>query len=374
MTQRAFNFAAGPAALPESVLAQAQQEMLALPGTATQAGPRASVMEISHRSAAFKEIIGAAEANIRKLLAVPDDYSVLFLQGGGRLQFSMIPMNLLGDDTSKGHNCADYLVTGTWGKQAAKEATKFGNITVASDGSDNKYSQVPADKQLQLNPKAGYLYYVSNETIEGVQFQAEPNAGDVPLVCDASSDFMHKPLDISKYGLIYACAQKNIGPAGATVVIIRNDLLERSSDELPIYMNFKQQAEHGSLMNTAPTFAIYIIRLVTDWLLNDIGGLDKMYALNQSKAQMLYEVIDQCSSFYEGHAATDCRSLMNVVFRLPSDELTKKFLAEAEEKNMTALGGHRSVGGIRASIYNAVPIAGVETLRDFMVDFCKKNG
>ena len=364
MTQRAYNFAAGPAALPESVLVQAQKEMLALPGA------RASVMEISHRSATFKEIIGAAEANIRTLLAVPDNYSVLFLQGGGRLQFSMIPMNLLGE----GRNSADYLVTGTWGKQAAKEATKFGDITVASDGSDTKFSQVPNSEQLKLNPKAGYVYYVSNETIEGVQFQSEPDTGDVPLVCDASSDFMHKPLDINKYGLIYACAQKNIGPAGATVVIIRNDLLERSSDQLPIYMNYKQQAEHGSLMNTAPTFAIYIIRLVTDWLLNDIGGLDKMHAINQSKAQMLYEVIDQCSSFYEGHAAANCRSLMNVVFRLPSDELTKIFLAEAEEKNMTALAGHRSVGGIRASIYNAMPVAGVETLRDFMVDFCKKNG
>ena len=369
MTQRAYNFAAGPAALPESVLAQAQKEMMALPG------PRASIMEISHRSPTFKEIIGAAEANIRTLLAVPDDYSVLFLQGGGRLQFSMIPMNLLdGPNTSKGHNCADYLVTGTWGKQAAKEATKFGDITVASDGSDTKFSQAPNSEQLKLNPKAGYVYYVSNETIEGVQFPTEPNAGDVPLVCDASSDFMHKPLDISKYGLIYACAQKNIGPAGATVVIIRNDLLQRSTDKLPIYMNYKMQAEHGSLMNTAPTFAIYIIRLVTDWLLNDIGGLDKMYAINQSKAQMLYEVIDQCSCFYEGHAQADCRSLMNVVFRLPSDELTKKFLAEAEEKNMTALAGHRSVGGIRASIYNAMPVAGVETLRDFMTDFCKKNG
>ncbi len=369
MTQRAFNFAAGPAALPEPVLAQAQKEMMALPGTATQAGPRASVMEISHRSATFKEIIGAAEANIRQLLAVPENYSVLFLQGGGRLQFSMVPMNLLGEQ----HNSADYLVTGTWGKQAAKEAAKFGEISIASDGSGTKFSQVPTAEQLKLNPNAGYVYYVSNETIEGVQFASEPNTGDVPLVCDASSDFMHKPLDISRYGLIYACAQKNMGPAGVTVVIIRNDLLERSSDELPIYMNYKVHAEQGSLMNTAPTFAIYIVRLVTDWLLNDVGGLDKMHAINQSKAQMLYEVIDQCSSFYEGHAQPASRSLMNVVFRLPSDELTKKFLAEAEEQNMTALGGHRSVGGVRASIYNAVPVAGVETLRDFMVEFCKKN-
>lgn len=364
MTQRAYNFAAGPAALPEPVLAQAQKELLALPG------PRASVMEISHRSAAFKEIIAAAEANIRKLLTVPDNYSVLFLQGGGRLQFAMVPMNLLGE----GHNSADYLLTGTWGTLAAKEAAKFGEISLASDGSEKKFTQVPTSEQLKLNPNAGYVYYVSNETIEGVQFPSEPNTGEVPLVCDASSDFMHKPLDINRYGLIYACAQKNIGPAGATVVIIRNDLLERSSDELPAYMNYKQHANLGSMMNTPPTFAVYLIRLVTDWLLNDIGGLDKMHAINQSKAKMLYEVIDQCSNFYEGHAQPASRSLMNVVFRLPSDELTKKFLAEAEEKNMTALGGHRSVGGIRASIYNAVPVAGVEALRDFMADFCKKNG
>ncbi len=363
MTQRAYNFAAGPAALPEPVLERAQKELLCMPG------PRASVMEISHRSATFKEIIAAAEANIRKLLSVPDDYSVLFLQGGGRLQFSMIPMNLL----TEHRNTADYVLTGSWGKHALKEAKKLGNIQTAWDGSDGSYTQTPASDQLDLNPHADYVYYVSNETIEGVQFPTEPGTDGVPLVCDASSDFMHKPLDIGKYGLVYACAQKNIGPAGVTVVIMRNELLERSSDELPIYMNYKQQAEQGSLLNTAPTFAIYMVRLVTDWLLDDIGGLEKMHETNQAKAQMLYEVIDQHSDFYEGHAAAGSRSLMNVVFRLPSDELTQKFLAESDEKNMTSLGGHRSVGGIRASIYNAMPVAGVEALRDFMLDFCKKH-
>jgi len=363
MTQRALNFSPGPAALPEPVLLQAQKELLALPG------PRASIMEISHRSATFKEILAAAETNIRQLLAVPDNYSVLLLQGGGRLQFAMIPMNLLGEQ----HDRADYLLTGTWGKKAAQEATKFGDITLASDGSKTNFNQVPTSEQLQLNPDAGYVYYVSNETIEGVQFSSEPDTGDVPLVCDASSDFMHRPLDISRYGLLYACAQKNLGPAGATVVIIRNDLLERSSSQLPAYMNYQLHADAGSMLNTPPTFAVYLIRLVTDWLLNDIGGLDKMYAINQTKAQLLYDTIDQHSDFYEGHAQTDSRSLMNVVFRLPSDELTQKFIAEADEKNMTALGGHRSVGGIRASIYNAMPVAGAEALRDFMVDFCKKN-
>ena len=364
MTQRAYNFAAGPAALPEPVLLQAQKELLSLPG------PRASVMEISHRSAAFKEIMAAAEANIRQLLAVPDNYSVLFLQGGGRLQFAMIPMNLLGEQ----HNSADYLLTGTWGKLAAKEAAKFGEINIGWDGSDSKLTRVPTDEQLDLSPNAGYVYYVSNETIEGVQFASEPQVENSTLVCDASSDFMHKPLDISRYGLVYACAQKNIGPAGATVVIIRNDLLERSSSELPAYMNYKLHADAGSMMNTPPTFAVYLIRLVTDWLLNEIGGLDKMHSINQSKAKLLYDAIDQHSDFYEGHAQPDSRSLMNVVFRLPSDELTKKFIAEADEKNLTALGGHRSVGGIRASVYNAMPVAGAEALRDFMVEFCKKNG
>ncbi len=362
MNQRAYNFAAGPAALPEPVLAQAQEEMMALPGAG------ASVMEISHRSAQFKEIIGAAEANIRQLLAVPDDYSVLFLQGGGRLQFSMIPMNLLGDAGK-----ADYVLTGSWGKHALKEAKKHGETSVAWDGSDGNYTQTPTNDQLQLSNDADYVYYVCNETIEGVQFPAEPSINNSTLVCDASSDFMHKPLDISKYGLIYACAQKNIGPAGVTVVVMRNDLLERSSDELPIYMNYKAHADAGSLMNTAPTFAIYIVRLVTDWLLNEIGGLDKMYEINQSKAKMLYDVIDEHPEFYQGHAQPGSRSLMNVAFRLPSDELTKKFLAETAEQNMAALGGHRSVGGIRASIYNAMPIAGVEALRDFMIDFCQKN-
>lgn len=364
MTQRAYNFSAGPAVLPEPVLAQVRDEMMCLPG------PRASIMEISHRSPTFKEIIGAAEANIRELLGVPDDYSVLFLQGGGRLQFSMIPMNLLTSDQPT----ADYILTGSWGKHSIKEAKKHGDMHVAWDGADGKYTRTPSNDQLDLSDNASYVYYVCNETIEGVQFPTEPDVGNRPLVCDASSDFMHKPLDVSKYGLIYACAQKNIGPAGVTVVVIRNDLLERSSDELPIYMNYKVHAEQGSLMNTAPTFAIYVVRLVTDWLKNEIGGLDKMHEINKAKAQMLYDVIDQHSDFYQGHADAGSRSLMNVAWRLPSDELTQKFLAEAEEQNMTALGGHRSVGGIRASIYNAMPTAGVEALRDFMVDFCSKNG
>lgn len=359
MTQRAYNFSAGPAVLPESVLAQVQREMMALPE------PKASILEISHRSPTFKEIIEAAESNIRKLLKVSDDYAVLFLQGGGRLLFSMIPMNL----ATKEKSSADYILTGTWGKAAIKEAKKEGPTSVAWDGADDKYTYTPKDFELKLDPNAAYVHYTCNETIEGVQFPTEPNTGDVPLVCDASSDFMHKPLDVSKYGMIYACAQKNLGPAGVSIVVVRKDLLARSSDHLGAYLNFKLHADEGSLMNTAPTFAIYVVRLVTDWLVHEIGGLDKMYEINKSKAKMLYDVIDQSHGFYDGHARPDCRSVMNVSFRLPSEELTKEFLAKAEAADLTALAGHRSVGGCRASIYNAMPVAGVEALRDFMIDF-----
>ncbi len=349
--------------MPEPVLAQVQKEMMALPAA------RASVMEISHRSATFKEIIGAAEANLRELLSIPEDYAVLFIQGGSRLQFSMIPQNLLQDQ----HSGADYLLTGSWGKHALKEAKKEGEAKVVWDGSDSNYTRVPKAEEIQHTSDAAYLHYTSNETIQGVQFADEPTGGDAPLVCDASSDLLYKPLDINRYGLIYACAQKNIGPAGVTIVIMRKDLLERSRDELPSYMNYRVHAEAGSLMNTAPTFAIYVVRLVTDWLKNEIGGLEKMHQQNQAKAKMLYDAVDSSEGFYECHADEDSRSLMNVVFRLPSDELTKKFVAEADGENMVALAGHRSVGGIRASIYNAMPVAGAETLRDFMVRFRGQN-
>jgi phosphoserine aminotransferase len=364
MTQRAYNFSAGPAVLPVPVLEQVQREILALPSA------KASILEISHRSAVFKEIIAAAEANLRRLLSIPDNYTVLFLQGGSRLQFSMIPMNLLTTEQPS----ADYILTGSWGNHALKEAQKCGVMHVAWDGREQKYTRIPTDGELAISSDAAYVHTTCNETIEGVQFPSEPAVGEVPLVCDASSDFLHKPLDISRYGMIYACAQKNVGPAGVTIVVMRNDLLERSSDELPIYMNYKAQAEAGSLLNTAPTFAIYVVRLVTDWVLNEFGGLEKLYELNKKKAALLYEVIDRSKGFYSGHAEEDCRSLMNVVFRLSSDELTKKFIAEAAEQDLTALAGHRSVGGIRASIYNAMPLAGVEALRDFMLDFSEKNG
>jgi phosphoserine aminotransferase len=363
MTQRVFNFSAGPAVLPEPVLAEAQRDLMALPGVG------ASILEISHRSSTFENIIQQAETNVRQLLSIPDDYAVLFLQGGGRLMFSMVPMNLMGG----GRRLSNYLITGAWSKYAAQEAIKFGEARVVWDGKATNYDRLPATGEPKLDPKAAYLYYASNETIQGVQFASEPESGDVPLVCDASSDFLSRPVNIRKYGIYYACAQKNAGPAGLTVVAIRKELLERSSEMLPGYMNFQIHAEARSLWNTAPTFPIYILMLVTKWLITDIGSLEKMNAQNRAKAKLLYDVIDASTGFYAGHAQPEFRSVMNVSFRLPSDELTNKFVKDAEQRGMTDLKGHRSVGGIRASIYNAMPVAGVEKLRDFMVEFRDAN-
>jgi phosphoserine aminotransferase len=361
MTQRVYNFSAGPAVLPLPVLEEIQRDMLALPGAG------ASILEISHRSAAFAPIIASAEANLRKLLAIPDDYAVLFLQGGSRLQFSMVPMNLLGPGQS-----ADYIITGSWGNDSLKEAKKAGETRVAWDGKATNYDRLPGAGDLSLDPQAAYVHFTSNETIQGVQFADEPAAGDVPLVCDASSDFLHRPLDIAKYGLVYACAQKNAGPAGLTIVVIRKELLERSDPNLPGYLNYQIHADNNSMWNTPTTFGIYVFKLVTEWL-DSLGGLEAMHQRNQDKAKLLYDVLDESNGFYAGHAQRDCRSLMNVTFRLPSDELTSQFVAEAKKQNLHELKGHRSVGGIRASIYNAMPQAGVEVLRDFMLDFQIKN-
>lgn len=363
MSTRNYNFSAGPATLPESVLQKIQAEMMSLPGVG------ASVLEISHRSPAFLEIAQTAEANLRKLLSISDDYAVLFLQGGSRLQFSMVPMNLATHEKKS----ADYIISGSWGKNAAQEAQKECGVHVAWDGAATNFDRLPADGALDLDANAAYVHYTSNETIQGVQFPTEPTVGSVPLVCDASSEFLYKPIDVSKYGLIYACAQKNAGPAGVTVVVMRKDLLELSDDNLPGYLNYKTHADNDSMWNTSPTFAIYVLKLVTDWLQDEIGGLDKMYELNKRKASMLYDVLDAHPDFYQGHAQRDGRSLMNVTFRLPSDELMAQFLAGAKEQRLTDLKGHRSVGGIRASIYNAMPIAGVETLRDFMKDFVSQQ-
>lgn len=363
MTERVYNFSAGPAVLPEPVLAEVQRDLLALPGVG------ASILEISHRSSHFTKILDAAVANLKQLLSVPDNYKILFLQGGSRLQFSMVPMNLL-RGTGKS---ADYILTGTWGKGALEEARKEGEVRVAWDGKPTNYSRLPKAEELQLDSNAAYVHYTSNETIQGVQFLDEPAVGDVPLVCDASSDFLCRPLPIERYGLIYACAQKNAGPAGVTVVIVREDLLERSSADLPGMLNYKNFAEQNSLYNTPPTFGIYVVGLIANWLRNDIGGLDKMFEQNRHKSQLLYDVIDSSNGFYRGHAEVQDRSLMNVTFRLPDEAAEKAFIDAAKERKLTDLKGHRSVGGIRASIYNAMPLAGVEALRDFMVEFAQQH-
>jgi phosphoserine aminotransferase len=363
LQSRVFNFSPGPAVLPLPVLQRAQEELLCLPGAG------ASILEISHRSEQFLAILESAKENLRRLLSIPDGYQIVFLQGGSRLQFSMVPMNLLrGQPTA-----ADYIVTGSWGEAALKEAQKEGPVRIAWSGRESGYDRLPSGDQLSLSPAASYAYFTSNETIEGVQFLREPAVGDVPLVCDASSDFLCRPLQISRYGLLYACAQKNAGPAGVTIVIIRDDLLERSDPSLPGYLNFRTHVQQDSTYNTPPTFAIYLVNLVTQWLLNDVGGLQAMYDLNCRKAQLLYRVIDASDGFYRGHSQPECRSLMNVTFRLPNDELQAQFVAAAARQKLCNLVGHRSVGGIRASIYNALPWEGVVTLSELMQEFFEQH-
>jgi phosphoserine aminotransferase len=363
--QRVFNFSAGPAALPLPVLQQVQEELLCYPGAG------ASIMEISHREKTFVEIIEGAEATLRSLLGLSDDYAVLFLQGGAALQFSMIPANLLRGSGK----VAQYLVTGSWSKKALGEAKKEGDVEVIYDAKGSNYNHVPARSNYQVSESAAYLYFCSNETIQGVQFGSEPACPDsVPLVCDASSDFLCRPLPMDKYGIIYACAQKNAGPAGVTVVAMRRELLERGSEQLPGYLLYRNHSENGSMWNTPPTFAVYVLGKVARWLAEDIGGLDAMEQRNREKSKILYDVLDQHSDFYHGHAQTEDRSMMNVTFTLPNDDLQAKFLAQAAEHDLTNLKGHRSVGGIRASIYNAMPVEGPRTLAEFMKDFVSKNG
>jgi phosphoserine aminotransferase len=363
MTERIFNFSAGPATLPEPVLRQAQRDLFALPGVGM------SVLEISHRSATFEQIIKEAEGHLRRLLNLPDNYKVLFLQGGASLQFAMVPMNLL----PKGKS-ADYLLTGSWGQGAIKEAKKLGPVREAATTADTNFNRLPKSEEIKLDANAAYVHFTSNETIFGVEFEEEPSVGDVPLVCDMSSDFISRPVDVSKYGLIYAGAQKNAGPAGATIVIIREDLLERIPDGLPAMLDYKNLAKSGSMYNTPPCFAIYVCGLVFKWLLDEVGGLEKIHAMNKEKAKVLYDAIDSSDGYYRGHADKDCRSLMNVTFRLPSEELEKKFVKEATAAGLDGLKGHRSVGGLRASIYNAFPKAGVVRLVEFMKEFQKNNG
>lgn len=363
--ERIFNFSAGPAVLPVPVLQRVRDEMLCLPGAG------ASILEISHRSNEFIAVQEQAAARLRRLLNVGDTHEILFLQGGARLQFSMLPMNLLRGRSQ----AAQYVITGTWGKSALDEAKKEGPVEVIFDGKSSNYSFLPNLVDLPIKPDASYVHITSNETIQGIQFPQDLDCGSAPLVCDSSSDFMYRPYDMSHYGVMYACAQKNAGPAGVTVIIIKKELLERGASDLPGYLNYKNHVEADSMWNTPPTFAIYVLGLVAEWLEETIGGLDNMYKLNQSKAKLLYDVLDEFPEFYMGHAARrEDRSLMNVTFRFASEQAEKEFLSGAAKQGLDNLKGHRSVGGIRASIYNAMPVEGVQTLASYMSDFARQHG
>jgi phosphoserine aminotransferase len=361
MIDRIFNFSSGPAVMPLPVLEQVQRDLVALPGVGM------SVMEISHRSSTFEAIIARAEADIRSLAGIPDGYRVLFLQGGASLQFSMVPMNLLTEGRT-----ADYLMTGTWADKAAGEARKVGPVHETGSTAADGYSRIPTDAECELSPGAAYVHMTSNNTIEGTEWHRLPSVGDVPLVCDASSDIFSGPIDASRYGLIYAGAQKNLGPSGVTLVIIREDLLGRSSKNLPTMLNYAIQADNGSLYNTPPAFGIYVLGLVVQWLI-ELGGLPAIDALNERKAARLYAELDR-TGFWRPTADKSSRSLMNVTFRLADEELEGRFVKEATAAGFDGLKGHRSVGGMRASIYNAFPEAGVDALVEFMREFERRAG
>lgn len=352
---RVFNFSAGPAALPIEVLEVIQNDIPDWESTGM------SVMEVSHRGKDFVGLATRCESNLRKLLSIPEDYSVLWCQGGATMQMAMAPMNL-----ARPGDAVDYVITGSWGKKAAGEARKFCDVNVAADASDKNFTYIPQQDSWNRSDDAAYLHITSNETIAGVEFHFTPD-GDTPVVADMSSDILSRPLDIARYGAIYAGAQKNIGPAGITLVIVRNDLLERAPDNLPHLMTWRSYAESDSMTNTPPTFAWYVADLVVQHLLG-LGGLDAVAEINGRKAAKLYAAID-ASDFYRNPVQVDCRSIMNVPFILADDSLDKKFLDESAAAGLANLKGHRSVGGMRASIYNAVPEEGVDALIEFMSEF-----
>jgi phosphoserine aminotransferase len=360
-TQRIYNFSAGPAVLPLEVLEEAQRDLVSLPGVGM------SILEISHRSKTFDDVIQGCEADMRSLAGIPANYKVLFLQGGASLQFSMVPMNLLPAGGS-----ADYIVTGVWSQKAVKEAKKVGGVKIAGSTEAGNFTRVPSQGELTLDANAAYVHMTSNNTIYGTEWMWLPETGNVPLVSDMSSDIFSGPIDVAKHAVIYAGAQKNLAPAGVTLVIIREDLLERSPASLHTMLSYKVHAENQSLYNTPPVFPIYVMRLVMTWLLRN-GGLEAVDKANARKAGKLYAEIDR-TGFYRGHAEKECRSRMNITFRLGSEELEKKFAKEATAAGLDGLKGHRSVGGMRASVYNAFPEAGVDALVEFMREFERKNG
>ncbi len=358
---RVYNFSAGPAMLPQAVIEQARDEMLDWQGSGM------SVMEMSHRGKEFMSIASQAEADLRELMAIPDNYKVLFLQGGASSQFAMVPMNLL-----RGKKGADYINTGDWSKKAIAEGKRYCSVNVAADTSEGNFTSCPAQSDLKLSADAAYVHYTPNETIRGVEFPYIPETGDVPLVADMSSTILSRPVDVSRFGVIYAGAQKNIGPAGLTVVIVRDDLMGEVIDATPTMFNYQVQSEGESMYNTPPTYAWYLSGLVFAHV-KQLGGLTAMAEINERKASKLYAAIDG-SDFYANPVEKSCRSWMNVPFTLANADLDKTFLDEATKAGLTTLKGHRSVGGMRASIYNAMPEAGVDALVSFMAEFEKKHG
>ncbi len=360
MSKRAYNFCAGPAALPEAVLQRAQAELLDWHGKGL------SVMEMSHRSDDYMAIAAKAEQDLRDLLAIPSNYKVLFLQGGASQQFAEIALNLLPEN-----GVADYVDTGIWSKKAMEEARRYGSINVAASAKPYDYFAIPGQNEWQLSKDAAYLHYASNETIGGLQFDWVPEVGDVPLVVDMSSDILSRPIDVSKYGLIYAGAQKNIGPSGLVVVIVREDLLGRARSSCPTMLNYQVAADNGSMYNTPATFSWYLSGLVFEWL-KEQGGIEAMAQRNHAKQELLYSAID-ASAFYTNPIAKNARSWMNVPFRLADEKLDKAFLAGADARGLLNLKGHRSVGGMRASIYNAVGLDAVQALVDYMAEFEKEH-
>ena len=361
---RIYNFNAGPATLPLEVLKQAQDEFLNFDNTGM------SILEISHRSPSYDEVNNQAEATMKELLGLGDDYQVLFLQGGASTQFAMMPLNFLGEG-----KVANYILTGAWSEKALKEAKMIGQTHVAATTEGENYVRIPTMDEIKLSDNAAYVHITSNNTIFGTQWQELPSFGDVPLFADMSSDMLSRPFDASKFSLIYAGAQKNLGPSGVTVVVARRELLEAApvNANIPTMLRYQTHAKKNSLYNTPPSFSVYIVNLVLQWLKAN-GGLEGAQKRNEQKAKLIYDVIDASNGFFRGHAQADSRSRMNVTFRLPSEELEKQFVAESKAAGLGGLKGHRSVGGLRASIYNAMPLEGAQALADFMESFMKKNG
>lgn len=358
---RAYNFSAGPAALPEAVLRRARDELLEWNGA------RASVMEVSHRGKAFEAMAAKSEADLRELLAIPDDYAVLFLQGGATQHFVQVPMNIAAGRS------ADYVLTGHWSEKAAKEAGKVCPVRIAASAAEDGYRDIPPRGEWRLDPDAAYVHLTPNETIHGVEYHEIPDTGAVPIVADMSSTLLSRPVDVRRFGIIYSCAQKNIGPSGLVLLIVRRDLLARSPSTLADVFRYDKHAENGSLLNTPPTFSWYLAGLVFEWL-KEQGGLAAMARVNRAKAEALYSAIDGSGGFYVNRISVAARSWMNVPFQLRDSSLDAAFLSEAEAAGLSALKGHRVVGGMRASLYNAMPMAGVEALVAFMADFARRYG